>query len=395
MAGGGLMQLVAYGAQDLYLTHEPQITFFKVVYRRHTNFAVESIEQTVSGSQKFNGKCTINVSRNGDLINNVLVEVDLPQESSTSGTGTVFHKHFGYALLKEVAVYIGGQEIDRQYSHWMSVWSDLTHSKEQKDCLAKLVDHDSSANGTQPTETVMVPLQFWFCRDNGLALPLIALQYHEVKLELVLATADENGVGNGMSGTSISAVRCWCDYVFLDTEERRKFAQTRHEYLIEQVQKQTEATTGTETTTKAKLEFNHPVKELVWFIPQKAHDYSSTTVNFNSYADKWLDEAVLKLNNTDRFKTRKAQYFNYVQPYQHHTGCPKPGCYVYSFALNPEKHQPSGTCNFSRIDSAILNMKRTAYPVSSNEFQGSVHIYATNYNVLRIMSGMGGLAYSN
>jgi len=395
MAGGGLMQLVAYGAQDLYLTHEPQITFFKVVYRRHTNFAVESIEQTVSGSQKFGGKCTVNVSRNGDLINNVLVEVDIPKETATADAS--FDKHFGYALLKEVAVYIGGQEIDRQYSHWMSVWSELTLSNEQKSCLGQLVNHDSSQGtaGTS-TETVMVPLQFWFCRDNGLALPLIALQYHEVKLEIMLSKADSDGVGEAFDDNDISAVRCWCDYVFLDTEERRKFAQTRHEYLIEQVQKQTEALTAAGTTTKAKLEFNHPVKELVWFVPQRAHNYASTgNIAFNNMSSNWMTEAVLKLNNTDRFKTRKSEYFNWVQPYQHHTGCPKKGTYVYSFALNPEKHQPSGTCNFSRIDSAILNMKRSSSDVSPHEFDGSIHIYATNYNVLRIMSGMGGLAYSN
>jgi len=388
MAGGGLMQLVAYGAQDLYLTHEPQITFFKVVYRRHTNFSVESIEQTVNGAVAFNSDVTVTISRNGDLVNNVLLEMT----STIDGGELLFETGHGFSLIDNVTVSIGGQEIDKQYGEWMQVWSDLTNSSERKTTLGKMVDISMSGSTALATAStkVYVPLQFWFCRDNGLALPLIALQYHEVKLKISFAAADASGAGLGISGLSC---KCFADYVFLDTDERRKFAQTKHEYLIEQVQQASKPIGDADGTTSATLVFNHPVKELVWFIPPKATNYDDN--NFADYATSWLSKATLRLNNTLRFSARDASYFNWVQPYQHHTGSPKEGVYVYSFALNPEKHQPSGTCNFSRIDSAILEMTRSASTPSTSDYSTTISIYAHNYNVLRIMSGMGGLAYSN
>lgn len=384
MAGGGLMQLVAYGAQDLYLTHEPQITFFKVVYRRHTNFAVESIEQTISGTVAQNADVDVQISRNGDLVNNILLELTVVADSSdsteTPTTGA------GFACINEVQIQIGGQEIDKQYGHWMMAWHELTASANMRivgdDMWTKTDDNNS--------QKLYVPLMFWFCRDNGLALPLIALQYHPVTLKIKFAT----DLDTGMGGILLSSAKCYVDYVFLDTDERKKFAQTKHEYLIEQVQRFTQQlnTTAGETT-KADLIFNHPVKELVWFIPPKINSSNS---EFNEY-DAFLSggNATLRLNNTLRFKERAGKYFDRVQVYQHHTGQGKEGLYVYSFALNPEKHQPSGSCNFSRIDSAILEMTTGSTWSASGYNLSSVHVYAHNYNVLRIMSGMGGLAYSN
>ena len=391
MAGGGLMQLVAYGAQDLYLTHEPQITFFKVVYRRHTNFAVESIEQTISGTVAANADVDVQISRNGDLVNNILLELTVDADTSDS-TQTV-KKGAGFACIAEVQLQIGGQEIDKQYGHWMMAWHELTASANMRTVGDSMWDK-TSVTGSQK---LYVPLMFWFCRDNGLALPLIALQYHPVNLKVKFASATETGMG----GVQLSGAKCFVDYVFLDTDERKKFAQTKHEYLIEQVQQFTQqVNSNAGQTTKADLIFNHPVKELVWFIPPKINNDSgliSGNTSFNNY-DAFLGNggnATLRLNNTLRFKERAGKYFDRVQVYQHHSGQGSEGLYVYSFALNPEKHQPSGSCNFSRIDSAILEMKTGDSWTQSYTNQTSVHVYAHNYNVLRIMSGMGGLAYSN
>ena len=387
--GGGLMQLVAYGAQDIYLTGNPQITFFKVVYRRHTNFSMEAIEQTWNGSSTSAGRCTATISRNGDLVNRMYLEL--------TGTVADAQNNPGASCITDVELEIGGQKIDKHSGLWMEVWSELTEPNETGE-VGAMTGAAAITGGTRFQKmsgfgglgndsgsdltgfTFHVPLMFWFCRNPGLALPLIALQYHEVKVIL-----------NHTIGTAITSAgnKLFCDYIYLDTDERRRFAQVSHEYLIEQVQEQTLST----PTGSSDLNFNHPVKELIWV----------DTAGWN--ADGGIDAAVgtgtyqLKLNGHDRFSARSFTYFTRAQVWQHHTGCPvisdvaarAQGGYadtiaVYSFALKPEEHQPSGTCNFSRIDNAQL--------VGASGAAADT-IFAVNYNVLRIMSGMGGLAYSN
>ena len=530
--GGGLMQLVAYGAQDIYLTGNPQITFFKVVYRRHTNFSMETIEQTINGTSTLSISATTNgtvtLSRNGDLVSDVYVS------TNTSG---ITH---GDNIVDEVILEIGGQQIDKQNKEWMQIWEELSTPQGKAHALYVM---KQSAGNTGSSGLTIIPLQFWFCRNPGLALPLIALQYHEVKLKFTF------GSGAGVA----AVVKVWCDYVYLDTDERRRFAQVSHEYLIEQVQRETKS-----ASTKAKLNFNHPVKELIW----------TSAGGVNEYGD-----AKLVLNGHDRFAAQEEEYFQLRQPIKYHTAVPKQNSgegtpqtgflgknaeyaptewtaaapagagdcsaldvgttrvevirltqiggevfgandnmaadtkfrdseaamtkedtgyafladdfkggnhppavgdvldititgdqafhnetvdkthivhaevtdtqlynnatilvirlshllignlnsadpitdlneltiksirlikssgagtsnmqkriNVYSFALKPEEHQPSGTCNFSRIDNSQLIFNTS--PVSS----GNYDVYAVNYNVLRIMSGMGGLAYSN
>ena len=476
------MQLVAYGAQDIYLTGNPQITFFKVVYRRHTNFSMETIEQTINGSQTASGSGSVTISRNGDLVHKVYVTC----ENMTAGTD-------GTTLIDNVELEIGGQKIDKQTTQWNQIWADLSTPASKAEGYKSMIGACGNSN-TNAVGLVQVPLNFWFCRNPGLALPLIALQYHEVKLKCVW-------------GAAVGTRKVVCDYIYLDTDERRRFAQVSHEYLIEQVQEQTADTSGS-----FKLNFNHPVKELIW-----------TSDAANTYGD-----AILKLNGHDRFSKQQEEYFQLRQPYDYHTSVPgqnvvltdrpqllatpialtnetevnkavaggsaasglgeisvtaagvltfrtafdhiashggfqlgdvlslaypssanentthivtvtavttqwaaattivkltvsqpnanmavsaagdgagylvarvqdplsKTGSVTkkincYSFALKPEEHQPSGTCNFSRIDTAKLDIG------TSTGMDGDDIIYAVNYNVLRIMSGMGGLAYSN
>jgi hypothetical protein len=632
--GGGLMQLVAYGAQDVYLTGNPQITFWKVTYRRHTNFAMESIEQTFNGQADFGRRVTCTISRNGDLAYRTYLQVTLPEinqqmlpqgvpdkysqagnSDGTARTGST-NKGFEYGvfarwldfpgeqMISMVEVEIGGQRIDRQYGDWMHIWNQLTLTAEQQRGYYKMVGNttqltfitdpsfaavDGPCSTTAPTQvcaprnalpetTLYVPFQFWYCRNPGLALPLIALQYHEIKINLDLRPIDEClwAVSTLSCGTSTAtkvatayqqslvAASLYVDYVFLDTDERRRMAQNPHEYLIEQLQFTGDESVGS-SSNKIKLNFNHPCKELVWVVQPDANvDYCSSLIcgthlfnvlgaqpfnytdavdvlpngvhafagpgsvegpdafitpdglfeqagatdavtfpgwvytapNFNHSAPSGMDAfsganrqnaglipplrptdllggppfipnsrqgggvpvtnstydntgprplvdpiygftgnaaagggsggfdfqssvsdagtfvltetsldmhcwgenpvvtAKLQLNGQDRFSEREGTYFDLVQPYQHHTRSPDTGINVYSFALRPEEHQPSGTCNFSRIDNATLQLVLSNATVGGTN-TAKVRVYATNYNVLRIMSGMGGLAYSN
>ena len=508
---GGLMQLVAYGAQDVYLTGNPQITFWKVTYRRHTNFAMEAIEQTFNGQADFGRRVTCTISRNGDLAYRTYLQVTLPEINQELASGSVYARWLdcpGEQLISQVEVEIGGQRIDRQYGDWMHIWNQLTLSKEQERGYYKMignttqltyvtdpnfaaVDGPCSADGVRqvcaprnalPETTLYVPLQFWYCRNPGLALPLIALQYHEVKINVDIRNIEEclwamdsmDGTGSKVNDAykqSLAAASLYVDYIFLDTDERRRMAQNPHEYLIEQLQFTGDESVGS-SSNKIKLNLNHPVKELVWVVqpdanvdycasllantglstllgaqpfnytdafdalPNAVHAFgntagisgaasfidttsggafengllvgddttsvsdastfvlSETALDMHCWGENPVVVAKLQLNGQDRFSEREGTYFDLVQPFQHHTRAPDTGINVYSFALRPEEHQPSGTCNFSRIDNATLQLV-----LSNATVQGvntaKVRVYAVNYNVLRIMSGMGGLAYSN
>ena len=396
---GALMQLVAYGAQDVYLTGNPQITFFKVVYRRHTNFAMESMEQALTGTANYGNKVTCRVARNGDLVGATYLEATLNAASTNNDDG-VYVPRPGFAMIKNVELRIGGQKIDRQSGVWMDVWSELTSTFDQTKMLDGLVGCRSQAatnvantitasgleGGENDGQKVHVPFQFSFCRNPGLALPLIALQYHEVELIVEFNTKGSvQSAGTGVEVGDLTNVSLWCDYIFLDTEERKNFAQNPHEYLIETVQENTDTVTASQTDN-LKLTFNHPVKELVW-----TYGDSTGLGTYDNGGANPCASAILKLNGQDRFSSRNGTYFNRVQPYQHHTGNPAVGINAYSFALKPEEHQPSGTCNFSRIDNAELSVTNGTLGAG----QTQINIFAHGYNVLRVASGMGGIAYSN
>ena len=455
--GGGLLQLVAYGAQDVYLTGNPQITFFKVVYRRHTNFAIEAIQQTPTGSNSLGSRASFQITRNGDLIHRVYFNGKIKNDNTNAGTdhNVALVPNFGQRLLKTVELEIGGQRIDKHYSEWLYIWNELSLPMGKRSGYNTMVGANDANLCTklagEASYELYVPLEFWFCRNVGLALPLIALQYHEVKINIEYESAAnlvdtnaanlcdiedvENGTGctngnkqstdsaadfvNGAgtaeprfaigSAISLSDANLWVDYVFLDTDERRRFAQLSHEYLIEQLQ-----FTGTDTMTSSasadsmkpvRLNFNHPCKELIWAVKKNENglvapfwnNFSTAEPSANGLTANNYDnssnptmQAKIMLNGNDRFATRKGDYFSLVQPYQHHENTPDVnhnGINVYSFALKPEEHQPSGTLNMSRIDTAVLSL--------SSSVSGTIHVYAVNYNVLRILSGMGGLAYSN
>ena len=558
--GGGLMQLGAYGAQDVYLSGNPQITFWKVTYRRYTNFAMEAIEQTFNGQADFGRRVTCTVSRNGDLAHTTILQVTLPQigqELANSSGGDVYARWLdfpGEQLISQVEVEIGGQRIDRHYGDWMHIWNQLTMPVGQEQGYFQMVgnttqltyitdpsfaDVDGPCESDAPRQicaprnalpetTLYIPLHFWFCKNPGLALPLIALQYHEVRINIDLRPIDEClwavstlNCGTGSSSSKVNAAynqslvaaSLYVNYVFLDTDERRRMAQNPHEYLIEQLQFTGDESVGS-SSNKIKLNFNHPVKELVWVVqPDQNVDYcasftcgqvlnkalgaqpfnytdaidalpnaihafggpnsvaanggsgintsfinseglfqlasavdsadssgvfysnlwnnpaggsnpvydtlsgglsassgneanasyvsdagtfvlSQTALKLHCWGENPVVTAKLQLNGQDRFSEREGSYFDLVQPFFAHSRTPDTGINVYSFALRPEEHQPSGTCNFSRIDNATLQLVLSNATVEATN-TAKVRVYATNYNVLRIMSGMGGLAYSN
>ena len=411
---GGLMQLVAYGAQDIYLTGNAQITFFKVVYRRHTNFSIESIEQTFNGYADFGRKLTVTVSRNGDLVSKAFLRVVLPalKQDQSGATWHGYVNSIGNALIKSVEVEIGGQLIDKHYSEWLEIYGELNqtdaHFRSYKRLVGKYASDVSLETNALEERTYYIPLQFWFCRNPGLGLPLIALQYHEVKLNVEFRAAVEltrsdvaiAGAPQDVDGNtaSIKSAALWLDYIYLDTDERRRFAQVSHEYLIEQVQySEPEGIQERATTLNSDLNLNHPVKELLWVISRNAVRAANSLTgndifNFTSVlGGDSFDTAKLQFNGHDRMRERDSVYFREVQPFSHHTRSPSKHIYAYSFALKPEEHQPSGSCNMSRLDNVNLNLTFNG----TNTVESELRVYATNYNVLRVMSGMAGLAYSN
>jgi hypothetical protein len=423
--GGGLLQLVAYGAQDVYLTGNPQITFFKVVYRRHTNFSIESIQQTFNGNAELGNRVTCQISRNGDLVHKLYLQVSATLEN---GQTVFLQPFFGYKMIKHLELEIGGQRIDKQYGEWMYIWNELTMDFGKKEGYYQMVGGNKSNAPikyvTDNQISLYIPLEFWFCRNIGLALPLIALQYHEVKVNIefnkfddikATNTADKhwdlsvtpNVLASTLVGDSSAVTKfktfsatLWADYIFLDTDERKRFAQLSHEYLIEQLQFTGEESITANNAKSVRLSFNHPCKEIIWITkPTPATTGLTGAINWTNFTNESNNNSLttdstltktakLQLNGNDRFAEREGEYFSLVQPYQHHTNIPSNrGINVYSFALKPEEHQPSGTLNMSRIDTAQLQLL--------SKKSGNVFIYAVNYNVLRILSGMGGLAYSN
>jgi hypothetical protein len=464
--GGGLLQLVAHGAQDAYLTGNPQITFWKGLFKRHTNFAMEPFRINLTGMPMWGQKQSATLGRHADLAYSTYLSIQLPRNGK-DGAAFAWNNEqgrLGYNLLDYVEIEVGGQLIDRLYSEWLYLWDTLTSDNNTSRKLHQMVGFGATAGSYTMTDTtsciggigrsvhpniVFVPLPFFYTKNPGAALPLIALQYHEVKINIQWNKSQlvANNFNEASNAPTPSSVAMYVDYIYLDVDERRRMAQESHEYLIEQVQFNEDKGISA-ASNRIDLTFNHPVKELVWVVqPErftncKIGDITTTATTASagvprpdanrltpftySYANQAgttafnqpIFEQWLQINGQDRMDRRNGDYFNKVQVYQHHTGTMTPagfcvsqvqnigstiipvrhqGLYSYSFALKPEEQQPSGTCNFSRIDTAtiVMNVSGDYIVDESTDNNWNVRVYATNYNILRIMSGMAGLAYSN
>lgn len=436
--GGGLLQLVATGKQDVFLTGNPQITWFKMVYRRYTNFAIESQSMYFDGDPDFGKRLTTTIPRRGDLLGPMILEVVLPPIEYEDGTAASYANSTGHALIEEITLEIGEQEMDKQTGEWMEMWSKLTIPKGQEEGYNNMVGRVNAtvlpAATAKPTlctasntgssyqygaVKLYIPLQFWFNKNPGLYLPLLAMQYHSIRLNVKLRGLQEMVFNPEATGACTTAqvkkakivdIRLWGDYIFLDTEERRRFVANQHEYLIEQVQYTPPISIAEGVNAQTvRLEFNHPLRELYWFIQRDYHkqvhewfNYSSRGTTQSGLEQDILQEAVIQVDGFDRFEKRDAGYFRLVQPFQYHTNIPtKDFFYTYSFALRPEEMQPSGSLNASRIDNMILQVYLRPDPGENTDYTTSppargkttIRVYAKNHNVMRVVNGFAGLLF--
>jgi len=519
----GLIQLVAYGAQDIFLTNDPQITFFKIVYRRHTNFSTEMIPQYFNSQPDFGKRITAVLSRSGDLIRRIYLVAVLPkipqfknEDQEIDGiTKFAWVRRIGYALIKSVEIEIGGELIDRQFGDWLNIWHELNRPDEKN--IDKIIGDVSElrdlTNGKKIYK-LFIPLQFWFCRFAGLALPIVSLQYNHIKINIELSQFNkcyqiapthyiniDNDFVNFQNGEyleqTINGVRSFAkfvnfdiierrlyisritdeefqsvtesdpekikteqqqdqilyardddtgilinnrylirglstgfeamprinsserihtnrsvrldnivlkeafllvEYIFLDDEERVRFSQARHEYLIEQVFYNGEKTIDG-LHSNFKLGFTQACKELIWISQLTLAQKLRNNAHFN-YTDSMIDgkgsniikQETLLFNGKDRITFRDSGYFTHIQPYQYHRHAPSPGINVYSFSHHPEGHQPAGSANLSKIDD--VRLRATVTSDITFEYTAKLRVYAIVYNVLRVSNGISGLVFS-
>ena len=478
-----VVQLVAVGVQDEKLTRDPEVTFFKSVYDPYVNFAMESMENTFSGVVDFGRKVQVDIQRNGDLVTHMLLEVDIPELVDNQGTGqsgVSWAPNLGHTLVKQTCVNIGGTDIDRHYGIWWDAWMELTLPAEKRVGYNLMIGQQnvqpvvglnngggatpsataitlrtvgnqtvksSEATGDDtikqghPAQRLYVPLKFWFNCNPGLALPLIALQFHQVRIQIEFRPASECVVFSapnidggdlapallgGVNNLHLDGAVLWVDYIYLDNDARQHYAQNPHEYLIKQLQyNQGEGVTT--FTPRIRLNFNHPTTELVfWFQEDDAVNrgavqgdpnaiYGGNQWNFyavfdaatgplldaSEFGSNPVSTLKLQMNGQDRFAERTGDYFNLVQPYFHHSNVPvnspdgldtrSRGLLVYSFALDPEEHQPQGTANFSRLDTSTIIATLRNIGAGND---GKAHVFACNYNFFRVAGGMGGTAFA-
>ena len=401
-----LIQLVAVGPQNVPINGKPEASVFRKAYQRVTHFALESVRQQFTGTVGFGNQVQCLISRNGDLLRQMELELTLP--TLTAGAAAAdfsWVPNLGEVLLRRVDLEVGGITIDTHYSRWFNIWQEVTRSTGKDSGYFKMIgnvsDLTNTVTATVGNETLSapqklyVPLKFWFCEHPELAFPLIACQRHDVKVYIQFESLENCVRSAGALPTAASALQAdlYVTYVFLDGAERTNFATKAHEYLIEQVQfVGSESYNGQANITRRLDGFNHPVKEIA-FVQQLDTAVSTAATrdltDFTNGSDApMVSSAKLVLNGNDRFSVRDGTYFEQVQPYYYHSRTPKTGINVYSFAEYPEEHQPTGTCNFSRIDNAQLVMQL------SNTAASTSYVFMKSYNVGRFVSGLFGLAYA-
>jgi len=411
MSTGAVLQLAAYGTQDLYLTGNPQVTHFKAVIRRHTNFAMETVENYFDGKTAPGQRLQCKLQRVGDLVHQIYLRLDLPQLQSLQGVDNIYTSWvnaIGYVIIDYIEVQIGERIIDKQYGQWMNIWSELITPALKRDALNTMVGrHDFYTPTTQNGPLKLyVPLQFWFCNNIGSSLPLVALQYQDVRINMKLKPFDllwtsndpENAKEILPDNISFDQISLLVDYIFLDEDERRYFAQNKHFYLIEQLQLSFQSIDVTRGENIIELPFNHPVKELIWVIQGNNVKEKHQWINYSGDVISLLGDepkppiknAILRFEGLERFELRDEEYFRVVLPWKYHTSVPRSYIYTYSFATEPEKLQPTGTANFSRIDRVTLHLQ-----TREELEQSDVYVYAINYNIFRIISGISGILFAN
>jgi hypothetical protein len=385
---GGLIQLVAYGSEDLVLTADPEMSFFSNIYVKHVNFSMESINLLFTDIPGFGKTSFLTIKRNGDLLHKLYLELTLPTQA-----GSYWTNRIGFNLINRVEFYIGNKIIDRMYGIWMHIWTELTHKTDMKQLLTPMIG-STGPNGTtnglscDTAHKLIIPLFFYFCRNPGLSIPLNAIRNNQnLSLKFFFETKATCVQSGDLPVDDFINASVWADYIFLETEQNRLYVQKPLEYLIEVGQhKETKMTKS--GTKSILLGFSLPCKELYWII----YNINSTGDKFTDFTDNnnqsMMVDMQLIFNTKNVFSSgaRDANYFNYVQAYQHHKGYPDLGINCYSFALNPEDYQPSGFIHMGRISIATMNIT----PITNN---GLIHIFGLCYNVLKIEFGEINLIY--
>lgn len=462
---GGLMSLLAVGAQDQYLTMGPEMSFFKQIYRKHTNFSMESVRMTFFTKptiESSRNAFTCRISRVGDLLQQIYFSFELPDIYSDEKLRFRWIKNLSNHMLYSYSVRIDTQLIDQRWGEWCDVWNELTMSQEKKYAFDRMsgnveefanpkafrpmvivrnnrlyYEYYPAATPTQPSirrRRMYVPLDFWFCKNPSLALPLVALQYQNVEVTLEFRSIEElyqvydepSGLymspvkfreqphnlgkdvsiqrflafaGNGPNSIDLNAY-LECNFFFLDEAERRAIAASNTDFLIERVYRTEKG--GITSQNTIDMVIANPVKEVVWITRRSDASQYNEWANFTAAVPEnpnfpILASAKMLWNGMERMEEKPAAYYQLLQPFQHHTSSPREGIYSYSFALYPEKVQPSGSFNASMIQKIQLFVTTENYQsvIDPPPPEYEVIIYTVYYNIFRVMSGSGGMVFQS
>ena len=442
--GLGYFQLSVTNEEDKYLVGNPEFTYFKALYKRHTNFAIENVVLNFSGETKMDNnygkKIYTNIPKNGDLLHRMYLIID----TDYLGTHDELIDNIGvsaFSLIDYIELSIGDQVIDKHTGEWLHIYHEHFIDNSKNSLLCEMINIHNTTKNTDELHRdkdglLYIPLIFWFNKNPGLALPLLALNNSNIKLSVKFSS--KNKIYNSKNLNKkfiINSVQLLAEYIHLDTEEKRLFATNSHEYLIEQLQyndfnnvpqKLEEFAVDDDYEKyfhKFNIPFNHPIKELFWCIQDSSDNNQKLNIGNNIF-NYWLDlntdkrqhqviEGYITLNGKELFEPKSSNYLMSVLKYQYHSGYgytdlnvkknegadtftirydKGSGIYCYSFALFPEKYQPSGSLNFSALDKVELNLRLRRKKDNTGN-QKLIKFFAINYNILKIVSGQGGLLF--
>lgn len=408
--GTGNLQIISRGPEDVYLTGNPQFTFFKSVYKRHSVFSVQKMEVCDSTAVDFGETIRFRIDRNGDLLKNIFLELKIKglKQDQEGASWVGFTNSFMASLIEYVEIVINGERIDRIEGVFFDIYNELFLDQAKRigndDMMGKYENPAAiQFNATENIYTFYLPLPFWFCESLSQALPLIAMQHSEILIYVKLRESIEI-VKSDVSLTrildidgnplQIESLKLFGNYVVLDKHERKLFSTKEHTYLITQHQTNIDHISSTATIKTMSLSFKHPIKYLIWVIREKVERDTQNGNEWVNYSltsgSNPLDTASIRLNGVNHIETSEASYYNKVVPYYQFKNYPRKFIHAYSFAEFPADWKPSGHFNFSKLDK-----KELVFSLNTHTTDQDVFAFTENYNLFRIKSGLAGVAFAN